>query len=327
MTAVRTEHQHNHQGGHHHHHDASSMSDGKIKASILLTAAFVALEIVVGMRSHSLALISDAGHNFTDALALILSWYALWIARKPANPSKTFGYHRVGILAALVNAVSLVLIAIFILKEAFVLFLHPQQVDSLPVILVAGAALIMNTVIALGLRGEAAHSVNMRGAFLHMAGDALAAASVVVAGVIIYFTHWWLADPLISALIGLFIIYSSWGMVTETVNILMEGTPRGMDVNQLASQMQSISGVQEVHDLHVWSIRDGMNALSCHLRIKESDLPRSGEIVHGVKAMLAARYAVNHSTIETECGGCEDAELYCVMMPRSGGCDHDHQTD
>ncbi len=324
MTAAKIEKQHTHNGGHHHHHDVSSMSDSKIKLSIILTSLFVVVEIVVGLRSHSLALISDAGHNFTDALALALSWYALWIARKPANPDKTFGYHRVGILAALINAISLVLIAIYILKEATVLFFHPQHVDSLPMIIVAGAALVMNTVIALGLRGEAAHSVNMRGAFLHMAGDALAAGSVVITGVIIYFTHWWIADPLISTLIGLFIIYSSWGMVTETVNILMEGTPRGLDVDQLAVQMQSISGVLEVHDLHVWSIRDGMNALSCHLRINELELKRSGEILRAVKGMLASEYSVNHSTIETECGGCEDAELYCVMTPRTGGCNNDH---
>ncbi len=324
MTAAPIESKQNHQGGHHHHHDASTMSDGKIKLSILATTAFVALEIFVGLRSHSLALISDAGHNFTDALALALSWYALWIARKPANPGKTFGYHRVGILAALVNAISLVLIAIFILKEAFTLFLHPQHVDSVPMILVAAGALVMNTVIALGLRGEAAHSVNMRGAFLHMAGDALAAASVVAAGAVIYFTHWWLADPLISALIGLFIIYSSWDMVVETVNILMEGTPRGLDVMKMAVDMQAVSGVQEVHDLHVWSIRDGMNALSCHLRIKEAELAKSGEIVRAVKAMLATQYSVHHSTIETECGGCEDAKLYCVMTPSAGGCDHEH---
>src|SRR5262245_33361779 len=207
----------------HHHHSAEGLSEGRLKLSIALTCGFVALEAVAGLRAHSLALLSDAGHNFTDALALLLSWYAVWIARKPATPTRTYGYHRVGILTALFNAVTLLVIAVFIFLEAYRLFFQPEHVASLPMIVVASVAVLLNTVIALWLRGEAAHDVNIRSAFIHMVGDALSAAGVIVAGLVIHFTGWVYADPLVSVLIGLFIVYSSWGIIVETVNILLEG--------------------------------------------------------------------------------------------------------
>jgi cobalt-zinc-cadmium efflux system protein len=300
------------------------MSEGRLKLSIALTCGFVALEAFCGLRANSLALLSDAGHNFTDALALALSWYAIWIARKPATPTKTYGYHRVGILTALFNAVTLLVIALFIFHEAYELFLRPEHVASLPMIVVAALAVLMNTVIALWLRGEAAHDVNMRSAFIHMVGDALSAAGVIAAGLVIHFTGWVYADPLVSVLIGLFIVYSSWGIVVEAVNILLEGTPRGLDVHAMAQAMQAVPGVEDVHDLHVWTIADGMNALSCHLRVGAADLPRAASVVREVKTLLADEYAVQHSTIETECGDCDSNELYCRLPSRSAACAHDH---
>ncbi len=305
------------------HHSAAGMSQIKLKLSLGLTLGFVVLETFAGVRAGSLALLSDAGHNFTDALALGLSWYALWIAGKPATPSKTYGFHRVGILTALFNALSLIVIAAFIFTEAWQLFLHPHAVSSLPMIAVAGVAFVMNTTIALGLRGEAKNNVNMRSAFIHMAGDALSSLGVIAAGAVIYFTHWSYADPLVSLLIGAFIVYSSWGIVRETVNVLLEGTPRGLDAREMAQAMQSVEGVTHVHDLHVWTIGDGMNALSCHLRVDEDDMPRAQRVVQDVKILLAERYDVRHSTIETECGGeCDLAHLYCQMNPA-----HDHAHD
>jgi cobalt-zinc-cadmium efflux system protein len=312
-------------GTHHHgHNHAAGLTEARLRLSLLLTGVFVVLEGAAGLSAHSLALLSDAGHNFTDALALALAWYAVWIARKPATPTKTYGYHRVGILAALMNAATLLVIAILILVEAVNLFRAPVPVHSLPMIVVASVAVLLNTVIAMWLRGEAAHDINMRGAFLHMIGDALSAAGVIVAGVVIHTTGWLYADPLVSVLIGLFIIYSSWGIVVETVNILLEGTPKGLDVRAMALAMQAVPGVMDVHDLHVWTIADGMNALSCHLRVSESDLPQASRVVQEVKALLAAQYEVSHSTIETECGGCEPNELYCRMPMRASVCDHEH---
>jgi cobalt-zinc-cadmium efflux system protein len=308
----------------HDHHSAEGMSEGRLKLSIALTCGFVALEAFYGQRAHSLALLSDAGHNFTDALALALSWYAVRIARKPATPTRTYGYHRVGILTALFNAVTLLVIAVLIFLEAYRLFLHPEHVASLPMIVVASVAVLLNTVIALWLRGEAVQNVNIRSAFIHMIGDALSAAGVIVAGLVIHFTGWVYADPLVSVLIGLFIVYSSWGIIVETVNILLEGTPRGLDVRAMAQAMQAVPGVDDVHDLHVWTIADGMNALSCHLRVREADLPRAASVVREVKALLADEYALYHSTIETECSGCEANELYCRLPSRPAACNHDH---
>lgn len=302
------------------------MSQTKLKLSLALTLMFVVIEAIVGWRANSLALLSDAGHNFTDALALGLSWYALWIATKPATPTKTYGYHRVGILTALFNAVTLMVIALFIFGEAWQLFLSPHEVSSLPMIVVASIAFLMNTVIALALRGEAAHDVNMRSAFIHMVGDALSSLGVVGAGILIHFTHWNYADPLVSVLIGLFILSSSWGIVQETINILMEGTPRNLNVNALAEAIQAVPGVADVHDLHVWTIGDGMNALSCHLSVHETDIRQSARVVRTVKDLLVANYNVRHSTIETECEGCDNSALYCQLSRHGDDSSHNHSS-
>src|SRR5579871_5245691 len=295
------------------HHDASSMSEGKLRLSLLFTFAFVLFEALSGLKAHSLALLSDAGHNFTDGFALLLSWYALRVARKPASATRTYGYHRVGILTALFNAVTLIVIALFIFVEAFQRFRQPETVASLPMIGVATVAVLLNTVIALALRGEAKDNVNLRSAYIHMAGDALSAVGVILAGVVIHFTGWPYADPLISVLIGLFILSTSGGIVQETLNILLEGAPKGLDIDAMVGAMRQVPGVTGVHDLHVWAIADGMNALSCHLQVSEPDMPHAARVVQEVKLLLAARYGVRHSTLETECTGCLHDQLYCSM--------------
>ena len=301
------------------------MSESRLKLSIILTLCFVAIEAVAGIRAHSHALLSDAGHNFTEAFALLLSWYAWWIARKPATSGKTYGYHRVGILTALFNAMTLLLIAGVIVYEAIQLFTHPAPVQSGPMIGVALIAVLMNTAIAVWLHAASHDSLNMRSAFIHMLGDALSSAGVVVAGLVIRFTGWVYADPLVSVLIAGFIVYSSFGIVKEAIHVLLEGAPRGLDMKRLVAEMQSISGVDDVHDLHVWTIGDGMNALSCHLRVAESDATAAARVVRDVKAMLAADYGMRHSTIETECCGCHTNEIYCQMEADShSGCSHEH---
>jgi cobalt-zinc-cadmium efflux system protein len=309
----------------HNHHDARGLSEGRLKLSLALTLGFVLLETAAGMQAHSLALLSDAGHNFTDAFALLLSWYALRVARRPATAGKTYGYHRVGILAALFNAVTLLAIAAVIISEAVHLFSHPQPVHSGIMIAVAFLALLMNTLIALWLHAGSHDSLNIRCAFVHMLGDALSSAGVVAAGLAIHFTGWVYADPLVSVLIAGFIIYSSIDIVREAVNVLLEGAPRGLDMRMLLSAMQSVPGVEDVHDLHVWTIGDGMNALSCHLRVADADAARASSVVREVKELLASQYAMRHSTIETECGGCHTSEVYCQMDAHDhAGCAGDH---
>src|SRR5437660_7638574 len=210
-------HTHHH---HHHHHHHGAMTGRRMVFSIGLTVAFVLVETAAGFFSHSLALLSDAGHNFADALALLLAWYALGAARRPANASRTFGYHRVGILAALANAVTLVVIALLIFWEAFQRLRAPAPVQSGLMIGVALAALLMNTVISLWLRGEAKHDLNVRSAYLHMVGDALSSLGVVVAGIVVAVTGSAAADPAVSLLIGALILWSSGSILTEAVNVL-----------------------------------------------------------------------------------------------------------
>jgi cobalt-zinc-cadmium efflux system protein len=311
-----------HEHCNHDHHSAAGMTESRIKLSLLLTFCFVVVEFISGIRANSLALLSDSGHNFSDGFALLLSWYALHVAQKPATSTRTYGFHRVGILTALFNAITLVAIAVFIFTEAYHLFVHPEHVVSGLMIAVATIALVLNTTVALALRGEARHDVNIRGAYVHMAGDAISSIGVVVAGTAIHFTGWSYADPLVSVLIGVFIIYNSWGIVRETINVLLEGSPLGMDVDALVSEMQGVPGVEDVHDLHVWTIANGMNALSCHVMIEDACTDRAADIVATLKSLLLA-YNVPHSTLETECGGCDAAELYCQLKDHHR---HDHHS-
>lgn len=301
-----------------HSHSAAVAGDRGLRGAMAITLIFVAAEALFGLRAHSLSLLSDAGHNFTDAVALAISWYAVRVARKPASAARTFGHHRAGILAALANAVVLLVLAIFILAEAYHLLVHPPvRVGSGIMIVVAAVALAMNTLIAGRLHGHAAHDLNVRGAFLHMVGDALSSAGVLVAGLTIYLTGWTYADPLVSALIALFIAYSSYGIIRDAVNILLEGTPRGLDVDALRRDMLAVPGVADVHDLHLWSIADGLNALCCHLSVAEAYAQQPAHVVFEVKRMIASDYRVGHSTIETECEGCGENELYCNMRDDS----------
>ena len=307
----------------HEHHSAAGMTEQRVMLSLILTFTFVIVEFISGLRSNSLALLSDSGHNLSDGLALLFSWYALRVARRPATPTRTYGFHRVGILTALFNALTLLLIAVFIFVEAYHLFLNPPQVSSNLMMMVAGIAFVLNTTIAVGLHGEAHHDVNVRSAYIHMMGDAISSIGVIVAGAVIHFTGWRYADPLVSVMIGAFIVYSSAGIVKETVNVLLEGAPNGLDVEDLVKQMRAVAGVSDVHDLHVWTIANGMNALSCHLTLTaETDL-RPSSTVAAVKSLLRDNN-IPHSTIETECGGCENSELYCQLEDKRGGHTHEH---
>ena len=302
------------------HHSANGLGESKLALAIIFTILFVGGEMIAGALAHSVALMADAGHNFTDALALALSWYALRIARRPASPTRTYGYHRAGILAALFNASTLLIIAGLIAFESILRLIHPEHAEGRVMMVVAGAALILNLTIALMLRSDAAHSINMRSAFLHMAGDAAASLGVVFAGLIIHFTGWNQPDPIFSLGIALFIGLSSRSIVSETVNILLEGAPPGVDVDKVARSILNVNGVQDVHDLHVWSIGDGLTALSCHLQVMASEINRTSGIVHSVKRALLEEYAIHHATIETECEGCDTSERYCQLdQPLSAG--------
>lgn len=299
-------------------HTHGATSGPKLWLSLGLTLTFVAVETFFGLRSHSLALLSDAGHNFSDALALALAAYAIWIARRPANRGKTFGYHRVAILTAFANAAALIGIALGILIEAWQSFHHPQTPQGTTMMAVAAVAVVMNTVIASWLSADARHSLNARAAYLHMLGDALSSFGVVLAGLAVKTTGWTLADPLMSVLIALFILSSSWGVINEAANVLMEGTPKGLDIDALLGAMRQVPHVLDLHDLHVWTVGDGMHFLSCHVVLADTTtMAESASVVHALNERLAHDFAIGHATIQTEMAdahGCrvENAALYCA---------------
>ena len=297
-----------------HTHDHGVGTTGRrLILSIIVTTAFVVGEAIAGYFAHSLALLSDAGHNFSDALALVFSWYGIWMAQKPSTPKRTFGHHRVGILTALVNSVSLVVIALLIFWEAISRLRHPAPVRSTPMIIVALIAVLMNTVISLWLRSAARRDLNIRSAYMHMLGDAVSAAGVVVAGFIVAFTGASIADPLVSILIGLMILWSSWSILKESVNVLLEGIPKGLNMDAVEQAIGGVSGVEAVHDLHVWTVGSGIVACSCHITVEEQSVRSGQNVLRAVAEELEHDFGITHTTIQVEAEGCEENDMYCLL--------------
>ena len=308
-------HEHSHTHDHAHCHAATEgMSRWRLGFAVALTLAFVVGEAIAGVLANSLALLSDAGHNFADAAALAFSWYALWIASKPAHQGMTYGYHRVGILAALVNAVSLVVIALLILWDAILRFQHPEPPRGWIMVGVATLAIVVNVVISFWLRAGAKHDINVRSAYLHMLGDALSACGVVAAGVIVALTGSPIADPIASLLIAGLVLASSWGILKESVTILLEGTPVGMDMALVERAIGEVRG------------RRGNSRSACldgRTRHDRLQLPhRRGGAKHSRRPASAAgrhRTACTPTSISTtrtvqvEVAGHESNEMYCTL--------------
>lgn len=293
--------------GSHSHVHAGAMSSKKMWVAVGLTFAFCVGEAAAGYFSNSLALMSDAGHNLADAVALALSAYALWISAKPPDNKRTFGYHRVGILAALVNALGLVVMAAIIFYEAMRRLRVPEPVKSGPMIWVALVAIVLNSVIGWWLHESAKGDLNIRSAYLHMVGDAAASFGVVVAGLIILLTGAYIADPIVSIIFAALVLWSSWGILTESVQVLLEATPSGMELEEVAAAIRGVSGVLDVHDLHVWTVSSGMVACSCHIRVAEQNVSSGQAILRNVAHTLE-HFNISHSTIQIEvedCGGHE----------------------
>lgn len=302
---------HNH--SHSHIGDLTRQTTKRLTISLILTAAFVIIEVIAGIFGNSLALLTDAAHNFTDVIALGLSWYALRIAMKPAHAGKTFGYHRVGILVALINSTTLILIAFGIFFEAYKRFITPPEVDSTILIGVGALAFIINLVTAWMVKEGSEHDLNLRSAFLHLMGDVLSTLGAVIAGIIIAFTQWNWLDPFVSVLIGAFILYSAWGILKQTIHILLESTPENINVDSMIADLNNIDGVLGVHDLHVWSISENLRMLSAHVVIDNVSVGEGVSIQHDINELLAHGYNIHHATLQMECEGCQSSELYCQI--------------
>jgi cobalt-zinc-cadmium efflux system protein len=301
----------------HAHHDAHALlarsNAGKLRAALILTAAFLVGEAVAAYFAHSLALFSDACHNFADAAALAFSWYAVWIAQKPSHTGMTYGYHRVGILAALVNAVSLVVIALLIFWEAVERWRHPEPANGWLMIGAATVAIAVNATIGVWLHAGARHDLNIRSAYLHMVGDALSAFGVVLAGIAVVVSDSRLADPIASCVIGGLILWSSWGVLRESVNVLLEGTPAGLDMSQVESVIATVPGVLNVHDLHVWTVGPGVIACSCHVMVAEQTIREGQAILKLVVHELGNRFGISHTTVQVEVEGHHADDMYCTL--------------
>jgi cobalt-zinc-cadmium efflux system protein len=297
----------------HSHSHAGPATGRHLGRSIILTLAFVGGEAAAGYWSNSLGLLADAGHNFADALALLLSWGAVRISRRPPTATKTFGYHRVGILAALANALSLVAIAILIGWEAVERLRTPEPVLGGVMIGVAAAAIALNTMIAVWLHREARHDLNVRGAYVHMVGDALSAVGVVAAGVVVAATGSTLADPVVSLLIAGLIMWSARGVVVESVNVLLEAVPTGFDIPALEAGIRTVPGVLDVHDVHVWSVSSGLIAGSCHIVVAEQTAQGGQEVMDAVRRVMHDKFHVVHPTIQVEVVDCRPGQPPCPL--------------
>ncbi len=270
-----------------------------LRTALALTLVILLIEFVGGLLSHSLALLSDAGHVLTDVFALGLAWFAVEQSKRPADQRRTFGYQRVSILAALLNSVTLILIVIAIAYEAVRRLAAPQPVHGWIVVVSALAGIAINVFVILALRGDS-HSLNLRAALLHVTGDVAASVGVVVAGVVILLTGWLYIDPLLSLAIAALIAYGALGIVRETVNLLLEGTPSEIDLAAVKAEIESNTLVTGVHDLHVWALSSDEMALSCHVVIGECPLGDAEHVVRGLEARLCDRFAIGHTTIQVE---------------------------
>ncbi len=303
------------------HHHGHAHGTGKIlKWSFFATTLFVVVEAIFGIHANSLALISDAGHNFTDALAIVLAAIGLYLQSKPANSIKTYGYHRAGVLTAFVNALTLIGIAIFIFYEAWQRFLYPRHVEERTMFWVAVAGLAVNGGIMWSLYREKDHDLNIRAVFIHMLGDALGSIGIIGGAIAIHYTGVDAIDPVLSVLIGGLIIWTAWDIIQESLNVLLEGLPRGMELGQVTGALRQVDGVIDVHDLHIWSLGSSAHALSCHVLIEDMPPSESNTILQHINELLCT-FRIHHTTIQFEHTKCALSDTPCSILVTS----HQHE--
>ena len=296
---------------HPHHHDAVSR---KLTIATCANVVVVIGEIIVGLYAGSLALLGDALHNLTDSAALLIALVAVRLARRAPTRGKSFGYQRAGILAAFINSAMLAAFTFFVFREAYLRLLHPHPVQTTPMLIAAAIALLVNAATAFSLQHESRTDVNIRGAFVHMIGDAVSSAGIIVAAVLIRFTGTARWDAAISMFIGVLILWSSYGVLKESVNLLLEGTPAGVDPEDVMQSLAQIDGIHGVHHLHIWALGPSSPALSCHLMVGDVPLASTAKILEDVNAVLARDYRIAHTTIQFELAECDANDPYCVVF-------------
>lgn len=301
-------HADDHDHGHEHAHDLRQQSTGgkrDLLIALSITLLMMIAEVIGGLLSNSLALLSDAGHMLTDNLALLLSFFAMKFATMPATEKRTFGFYRLEILAALINGIILVVISLYIIYQAYLRLINPQRVEGMLMLIVAVIGLVANIIGAVVLMKHSHSNLNIRGAYLHIVGDAFSSVGVVIGGVIILYTGWYLIDPILSILISFVIIYGAWALVKESVSILLESVPSHIDIETVATEIGKVRGVREAYHIHVWTITSGVHAMSAHVLIDDQLVSRSRDLIEDIRTLLAEKFKILHSTIQLECERCD----------------------
>jgi cobalt-zinc-cadmium efflux system protein len=308
-----------------HSHGHGHGTGSTLRWSLAATTLFALVETFAGWKAHSLALLSDAGHNFTDALALGLAWVGFCLQSKPADEIKTYGYHRASVLSAFVNALTLVALSAWIIYESIDRLRHPEPVAEGIMIAVAGLGLAVNAAIMLALRAASRNDLNIRSAFVHMLGDALGSVAIIAGAMVIRSTGWVQIDPLLSMAIAILIVWTAWDIIRESLNILLEGLPRGIKLRDVTGAMGAIEGVLGVHDLHIWSLGSHTHALSCHVRIEDVPPSSSDAILRRVNDLLEHRFGISHTTIQFEHTSCAISENGCAIPVHEQHHHHEHE--
>lgn len=300
-----------------HDHEITSVAAGgsritrRLRLAVIISGLILVGEALGGYFANSLALLSDAGHVFTDFLALLLAWFAARQAERPATARMTYGYHRLGILTAVINALSLIAISGAIFYEAFRRWQHPEPVNSLLMLSVAFIGLLANLLVVSWLHSDARENLNVRGAFWHAWGDALSSIGVVLAGIVIYLTGSFWVDPAVSVVVGVIILLGAGRLFREGLTVLLEAPPRGVAMEEVTRAIGEVPGVKGVHDLHVWSIASGFNALSCHVCVDDLPMSEGTRIMSGIRETLERQFRIGHSTLQMECPSCGIDNLFC----------------
>jgi len=294
--------------GHAHNHSAAGKNKKRLAIVLALTTTYLVAEVIGGLLTHSLALLADAGHMLTDVAGLVFALLAIRFAERPATPERTYGYYRIEILAALVNAVVLIGISLYILYEAYERFRNPPEVQSGGMLAVALVGLVVNIAGIYLLKPASEESLNMKGAYFEVLSDMLTSIGVIAAGIIMLTTGWYYADPIISAGIGVFILPRTWMLLRDAVGVLLEGTPHDVNLASLRESIRTVEGVADVHDLHVWSLTSGINAMSVHAVLADHSL--HDEVLAAVQKKVTSEFKIAHATVQVECKGCTAFETH-----------------
>jgi cobalt-zinc-cadmium efflux system protein len=299
--------------GHSHHHDHHHHIEGSGKnllIATILNAVITVAEVIGGIISNSLALLSDALHNLSDTIAVFIAYVANRYSKKPSNEKRTFGYKRVQILAALFNAVVLIVISVYLFYEAYLRLMEPEPIKGLIMLIVATIGLLANLAAVLLLRKDSGKNLNVKAAYIHLLSDTLSSVAVIIGGILIYLYDWYWLDPIITFLIGIYILKETWAILKETIDILMQGTPKNIDIKQVQQDIEGIDRIENIHHLHIWNLDDQSIHFECHVDLNENiDLKSTESIREKIVKLLEEKYKINHVTIQFEHKWCDDKDL------------------